>query len=75
MASLHRAVARELDGIPVLDGVATAVKALEGLSDLALGTSRHAAFRAPAPKALAGEEPLLDAFRAPFGAVPFPTSR
>lgn len=69
MGALDRAVAAALDGVPVLDGVATAVKALEGLVDLGLGTSRRAAFQAPAPKELAGDEPLLESFRSHLGAV------
>ena len=37
-------------GIPVLDGVACAVKLAEGVVDYGLATSRVAAFRAPEPK-------------------------
>ncbi len=69
MGPLDRAVAAALDGVPVLDGVATAVKALEGLVDLGLGTSRRAAFQAPAPKELIGDEPLLESFRPYLGGV------
>jgi allantoin racemase len=67
MGALDRAVAAALDGVPVVDGVATAVKMVEGLVDLGLGTSRRAAFREPGPKQLSGEEPLLESFRLRLG--------
>jgi allantoin racemase len=41
-------------GVPVLDGVACAVKMLEGLVDYGLATSRVAAFKQPEPKEIVG---------------------
>jgi allantoin racemase len=41
-------------GVPVLDGVACAVKLVEGLVDYGLATSRAAAFREPEPKEIVG---------------------
>ncbi|MBJ7328905.1 MAG: aspartate/glutamate racemase family protein [Solirubrobacteraceae bacterium] len=67
MGVLECTVREELDGIPVLDGVATAVKSLESLIDLGLKTSRKAAFQFPGPKALTGDEPVLDAIQAKIG--------
>lgn len=49
MGPLDKAVEAEV-GVPVLDGVACAVKMLEGLLDYGLSTSRAAAFREPEPK-------------------------
>jgi allantoin racemase len=49
MGPLDKAVERQL-GIPVLDGVACAVKLLEGLVDYGLSTSRAAAFKQPEEK-------------------------
>jgi allantoin racemase len=49
MGPLDKAVERAL-GVPVLDGVACAVKLLEGLVDYGLATSRVAAFKAPEQK-------------------------
>ena len=49
MGPVDKTVERQL-GIPVLDGVACAVKLLEGLVDYGLATSRVAAFKAPEPK-------------------------
>jgi allantoin racemase len=49
MGPLDRRVGDELD-IPVLDGVACAVKLAEGVVDYGLRTSRVAAFRPPEPK-------------------------
>jgi allantoin racemase len=49
MGPLDRRVGDEL-GIPVLDGVACAIKLAEGVVDYGLQTSRVAAFRAPEPK-------------------------
>jgi hypothetical protein len=49
MGPLDKAVERAL-GVPVLDGVACAVKLLEGLVDYDLTTSRVAAFKAPEQK-------------------------
>lgn len=44
-------VAREALGVPVLDGIACAVKLMEGILDYGLVTSRVAAFKEPEPKA------------------------
>jgi allantoin racemase len=41
-------------GVPVLDGVACAVKLVEGLVDYGLSTSRVAAYEEPEPKELVG---------------------
>ena len=49
MGPLDKAV-QEAVGVPVLDGVAGAVKLLEGLLDYGIGTSRVAAFKEPEPK-------------------------
>ena len=49
MGPLDKAVEAKI-GVPVLDGVACAVKLLEGLVDYGLTTSRVAAFKAPEPK-------------------------
>ena len=49
MGPLDKAVERAI-GVPVLDGVACAVKLLEGLVDYELSTSRVAAFKAPEQK-------------------------
>jgi allantoin racemase len=49
MGPLDKAVQDQL-GIPVLDGVACAVKLAEGLVDYGLSTSRVAAFKEPEPK-------------------------
>jgi allantoin racemase len=49
MGPLDKAVEAEV-GVPVLDGVACAVKMLEGLVDYGLSTSRAAAFKEPEPK-------------------------
>lgn len=56
MGPLDKAVEAEV-GVPVLDGVACAVKIIEGLIDYGLATSRVAAFREPEPKELVGYEP------------------
>ena len=53
MGPLDRRVGAEL-GVPVLDGVACAVKMVEGLGDYGLRTSRVAAFREPEPKEFVG---------------------
>jgi allantoin racemase len=53
MGPLDRRVGAEV-GVPVLDGVACAVKMVEGLVDYGLATSRVAAFRAPEPKEFVG---------------------
>ena len=49
MGPLDKAVERRL-GVPVLDGVACAVKLIEGLVDYGLFTSRVAAYKEPEPK-------------------------
>jgi allantoin racemase len=49
MGPLDKAVERQV-GVPVLDGVACAVKLIEGLLDYGLATSRVAAFKHPEPK-------------------------
>jgi allantoin racemase len=41
-------------GVPVLDGVACAVKLVEGLLDYGLATSRAAAYKEPEPKEIVG---------------------
>lgn len=64
MGVLECTVRDELDGVPVIDGVAAAVKTLESLVGLGLKTSRQAAFQSPQPKHLEGSEPFLDALRA-----------
>jgi allantoin racemase len=63
MGTLECEVRDGLDGIPVIDGVAAAVKMLEGLVGLGLGTSRRAAFMEPGPKELTGSEPFLEGLR------------
>jgi allantoin racemase len=49
MGPLDKLVQAEV-GVPVLDGVACAVKLVEGLVDYGLSTSRVAAFKEPEPK-------------------------
>ena len=51
MGPLDKAVEAAV-GVPVLDGVACAVKMVEGLVDYGLSTSRAAAFKEPEPKEL-----------------------
>jgi len=51
MGPLDKAVEAEV-GVPVLDGVACAVKLVEGLVDYGLSTSRVAAYKEPEPKEL-----------------------
>ena len=53
MADLQRSIADEL-GIPVVDGVAAAVKLIEGLVALGLRTSKSGGFAQPLPKPYAG---------------------
>jgi allantoin racemase len=53
MGPLDKAVSAEV-GVPVLDGVACAVKLVEGLLDYGLATSRVAAFKEPEPKEIVG---------------------
>jgi allantoin racemase len=63
MGPLDKAVEAEV-GVPVIDGVAAAVKMLEGLADYGVSTSRVAAFKAPEVKELKGDTDVVDAFRA-----------
>jgi allantoin racemase len=63
MGPLDKAVESEV-GVPVIDGVAAAVKMLEGLADYGVSTSRVAAFKAPEAKELKGDTDVVDAFRA-----------
>lgn len=63
MGPLDRRVQDTL-GVPVIDGVAAAVKLLEALCGYGLATSRVAAFKHPEPKELTGETDVLRAFRA-----------
>jgi allantoin racemase len=62
MGPLDRSVG-EAVGVPVLDGVAAAVKMLEGVLGYGLSTSRAAAFKRPEPKELTGDTDVLRAFR------------
>jgi allantoin racemase len=63
MGPLDRRVQETL-GVPVIDGVAAAVKLLEALCGYGLFTSRVAAFKSPEPKELTGDTDVLRAFRA-----------
>lgn len=49
MGPLDKAV-QEAVGVPVFDGVASAVKMIEALVDYGVSTSRVAAFKEPEPK-------------------------
>ena len=53
MADLCRSLQQRL-GVPVIDGVAAAVKLAEGLVSLGLATSKRGDYAAPLPKAYAG---------------------
>ena len=53
MADLQRSIESE-PGIPVVDGVAAAVKPVEGLVALGLRTSKSGGLAAPLPKPYAG---------------------
>jgi len=53
MGPLDKKVEAEID-VPVLDGVACAVKLVEGLVEYGLSTSRVAAFKEPEPKEIVG---------------------
>jgi allantoin racemase len=53
MADLAASLAAE-HGVPVIDGVAAAVKLAEGLAALGLRTSRVGGYAAPVPKPYAG---------------------
>ena len=72
MGQLECDVRDELDGVPVIDGVAAAVKTLESMIGLGLKTSRRAAFQTPEPKELKGTEPFLEHLRA---RIPGPVAR
>src|SRR5919109_60935 len=63
MGPLDKGVESEV-GVPVIDGVAAAVKMLEGLTDYGMATSRVAAFKEPEAKELKGDSDVIDAFRA-----------
>jgi allantoin racemase len=67
MGPLEDRVREELAGVPVLNGVTAAVKMLESLVQLGLPTSRTAAFRAPGPKAMAGQTSLGKAIQTVIG--------
>lgn len=54
MADLNRALAREF-GLPVVDGVAAAVRLVEAVVGLGLGTSKAGGYAPPLPKRYAGE--------------------
>jgi allantoin racemase len=54
MADLNRALAEEF-GLPVVDGVAAAVRLVEAVAGLGLGTSRAGGYAAPLHKRYAGE--------------------
>lgn len=54
MGPLDKTVEAQV-GVPVLDGVACAVKLVEGLVDYGLSTSRVAAFKEPEPKEIVGQ--------------------
>ena len=56
MTDLAAALARE-HGVPVIDGVAAAVKLVESLAALGLRTSKLRSYAAPRPKAWAGTRP------------------
>ena len=53
MAGLDEQLTADL-GVPVVEGVAAAVKLAEGLSDLHLSTSKVRTFAPPRPKKLSG---------------------
>lgn len=53
MATLCATLQQRL-GVPVIDGVAVAVKFAEGLAALGLGTSKHGDYAAPLPKVYVG---------------------
>ena len=57
MGPLDKTVEAQV-GVPVLDGVACAVKLVEGLVDYGLSTSRVAAFKEPEPKEIVGYSPV-----------------
>ena len=53
MADLCHTLQQRL-GVPVVDGVAAAVKLAEGLVSLGLGTSKRGDYALPLPKTYAG---------------------
>jgi allantoin racemase len=57
MGPLDKAVEAQV-GVPVLDGVACAIKLVEGLLDYGLTTSRVAAYKEPEPKEIVGYSPV-----------------
>jgi allantoin racemase len=57
MGPLDKTVEAQV-GVPVLDGVACAVKLVEGLLDYGLSTSRVAAYKEPEPKEIVGHSPV-----------------
>jgi allantoin racemase len=57
MGPLDKAVEAQI-GVPVLDGVACAVKLVESVVDYGLSTSRLAAFKEPGPKETVGYPPF-----------------
>jgi allantoin racemase len=63
MGPLDKAVEAQI-GIPVLDGVACAVKLVESLVDYGLSTSRLAAFKEPEPKEIVGQPAMPLTFSA-----------
>ena len=54
MADLNAALAEEF-GLPVIDGVAAAVKLVEALVGLGLATSKVGGYAPPLPKPFTGE--------------------
>ena len=56
MGPLDKVVEAEI-GVPVLDGVACAVKLVEAIHGYGLSTSRVAAFKAPEPKEIVNYGP------------------
>ena len=54
MADLNARLAAEF-GLPVIDGVAAAVKLVEAVVGLGLGTSKGCGYALPLPKEYAGE--------------------
>ena len=54
MADLAGELTKEL-GLPVIDGVAAAVKLAEAVAGMGLGTSKHGDYAPPLPKSYEGE--------------------
>jgi allantoin racemase len=59
MGPLDRWLRERLPGVPVIDGVAAAVKLCEALHDQGLTTSKVSAFKTPETKELVGVGPAL----------------